>query len=120
MADGQPSQRVTDGVHRLGSTLVNWYVVEDGGRLTVVDCGLPKYFDQVAPGIEGIGRSIEDLAAIVLTHGDGDHVGFAERLRTTAGVPVFIHDQDVRLATTAEQKKREGSLLPYMRYPATC
>src|SRR5437879_573882 len=106
MAEDRP-QRVADGVHRLGSRFVNWYVVEDDGRLTVVDCGLPKFFDQVEPGLSAIGRSIGDVAAIVLTHGDNDHVGFAERLRTAAGAPVSIHDLDVPLATTSEQKKTE-------------
>jgi hypothetical protein len=28
--------QVADGIHRLGDHYVNWYVVEDGGRLTVI------------------------------------------------------------------------------------
>ena len=33
---------VADGVVRLGTELVNWYLVEDGGRVTIVDAGAPK------------------------------------------------------------------------------
>jgi glyoxylase-like metal-dependent hydrolase (beta-lactamase superfamily II) len=111
-------QQVADGVHRLGSRLVNWYLVEDGGRLTVVDCGAAGYFDQVESGVSAIGHSMDDLAAIVLTHGDGDHVGFAERLRADAGIPVLIHELDVPLATTTKLKKTEGGMVRYLRYPA--
>src|SRR2546423_14073466 len=104
MADSAPVE-VADGVHRLGTSLVNWYVVDDGGRLTVVDCGLPAYWDQVEPGLAALGRSMNDIAAVVLTHGDGDHVGFGERLRSTAKAPVHIHRQDERLAATKGPEK---------------
>src|SRR3954453_17785057 len=117
MADTQPVE-VAEGVHRLGSSLVNWYVVDDGGRLTVVDCGLPSYWNQVEPGLAALGRSMSDIAAIVLTHGDGDHVGFGERLRSTANVPVHVHREDERLATTKAQKKTERSPLGYLVRPA--
>jgi glyoxylase-like metal-dependent hydrolase (beta-lactamase superfamily II) len=110
--------RVADGVFRLGTRLVNWYLVEDAERVTVVDCGLPRYYGQVEPGLAGLGRRPDDVAAIVLTHGDGDHVGFAERLRGAADVPVFVHEADVRITTTTAQKKTESSLLRYLRHGA--
>lgn len=42
------------------------------------------------------------MAALVLTHGHADHVGFAERLRETTSVPVFVHEADVGLAQGTE------------------
>ena len=30
------------GVHGVGSEMVNWYLVEEGGRLTAVDAGVPE------------------------------------------------------------------------------
>ena len=112
-----PTQ-VADGVLRLGTRLVNWYLVEEDGRVTVVDCGLPRYYDQLEPGLAVLGRGLDDVAAVVLTHGDGDHVGFAERLRAASGTPVSVHEDDVRITTTNENKKRESSLLPYLRHGA--
>ena len=112
-----PTQ-VADGVLRLGTRLVNWYLVEEDGRVTVVDCGLPRYYDQLEPGLAVLGRGLDDVAAVVLTHGDGDHVGFSERLRAASGAPVSVHEDDVRITTTNENKKTESSLLPYLRHGA--
>jgi glyoxylase-like metal-dependent hydrolase (beta-lactamase superfamily II) len=47
------------------------------------------------------------VRGLILTHGDSDHLGFAERLRQT-GVPVFVHQADAALAT-GETKKRNPS-----------
>src|SRR2546423_11086945 len=35
------SAQVAEGVTRLGTEIVNWYLVEEDGRLTAVDSGLP-------------------------------------------------------------------------------
>jgi glyoxylase-like metal-dependent hydrolase (beta-lactamase superfamily II) len=117
VAERSPVQ-IAEGVHRLGTRLVSWFAVEDRGRLTIVDCGLPSYWDQVEPGLAAIGHSLSDVEAIVLTHGDGDHVGFSERLRSTAGVPVLIHRADERIATTEAHKETEKGIAGYLVRPA--
>ena len=91
---------VAPGVHRLGEELVNAYVVEDGGELTIIDAGLPGYWDALLATISGLGRSIDDVRAVVLTHGHGDHIGFAERARR-AGIGIRIHAEDLLLARGA-------------------
>jgi glyoxylase-like metal-dependent hydrolase (beta-lactamase superfamily II) len=101
---------VATGVHRAGSALISWYLVEDGGKVTLVDAGLPGYWPQLDDTLAAIGRSRSDVAGLVLTHGDGDHVGFGERLRTELGVPVFVHSEDVELVTTRKQKRTEAGL----------
>jgi glyoxylase-like metal-dependent hydrolase (beta-lactamase superfamily II) len=93
--------------------------VEDGGRLTVVDCGLSSFWDGVEQALAALGHSPEDVAAIVLTHGDGDHVGFAERLRGASGATVLIHSADEELATKGKIKRPEGTILPYLLNRAT-
>lgn len=95
-------ERIAEGVHRLGSALVNWYLVEDGDRLTVVDAGLPRYRGQLDDALRRLGRSLSDVEAIVLTHAHPDHVGFAEALRTEIGVPVLVHEADAEMARTAK------------------
>ena len=67
-------------LHRLGgSTLVNSYLVADETGVTLIDAGLPGYWKQLPAELASMGRSIDDVRGVVLTHGDTDHVGFAER-----------------------------------------
>lgn len=43
-------------------------------------------------------RTLEDVKAVVLTHGHSDHIGFAEHVRDEQGVPVSVHELDAALA----------------------
>lgn len=93
--DGPPAHtEVAPGVYRFGSARVNWYLVEDGGDLTLVDAGLPGHWRQLLAGLGDLGYGLDDVGALVLTHGHPDHVGFAARLREEAGVPVMVHEAD--------------------------
>ena len=110
-------KELAGGVYRCGTDYVNWYLVEDAGRVTVVDCGAKGYWPQLDRALGEIGRSRDDVVAVVLTHGHVDHVGFAERLRSETGVPVWVHEDDAEMVRTGKLQKREGSMLPYLRHP---
>jgi glyoxylase-like metal-dependent hydrolase (beta-lactamase superfamily II) len=86
------------GVHRIEDAYTNWYLIEDGGRLTVVDAGVPTSWRSFLAALQSLGRSADDVEAVVLTHAHFDHVGFAERARTELGVPVYVHENDAPLA----------------------
>ena len=88
-----PSE-VAPGVYRFGGDRVNWYVVaDDADELTVVDAGFPTHWEMLVEGLDDLGYGLDDVAALVLTHGHADHVGFAERLRSR-GVTVYGHEAD--------------------------
>lgn len=89
---------VVEGVHRIEDAFTNWYMIEDGGRITVVDTGVRTSWESFFDALKQIGRRPEDVAAVVLTHAHFDHVGFAERARTRLGVPVYVHENDVPLS----------------------
>lgn len=80
---------IAPGVHRLGTEWVNWYLVEAGGKVTVVDTAMPGYHPQLEPALRAIGRRPEDIEAVLVTHSHNDHVGCAERIRSEAGAQVF-------------------------------
>jgi glyoxylase-like metal-dependent hydrolase (beta-lactamase superfamily II) len=107
---------VADGVHRIEDAYTNWYLIEDGGRLTVVDAGVPASWESLQAALKALSRTPADVDAVVLTHGHFDHVGFAERARRELGVPVWVHDNDVPLMRHPLQYGHER---PRWRYFAT-
>ena len=107
---------VGEGVHRFGTRFVNWYALQEGERLTLVDAGLPGYWKQLDESLESIGRTRGDVEAVVLTHSHSDHTGFAEKLRETTGARVLIHESDAEAARRARPTRPEASPLPYMRH----
>lgn len=88
---------ILSGVHLLGTNRVNFYVIEEGRSLTLIDCGFDGHRHYLQAWLDQRGRRFSDIEAILLTHGHADHVGFAERLRRK-GVPVYLHHRDAHFA----------------------
>ncbi len=88
---------VVPGVHRGEDAYTNWYLLQEGERLTLVDAGVPSSWATLQDGLRQLGLPLAAIEAVVLTHAHFDHVGMAERIRTTLGVPVLVHPADVEL-----------------------
>ncbi len=97
--------RLAPHLHRLGNDIVASYLVDLPEGITLVDAGLPGHWTDLRQELDVIGRSLSDIRGLVLTHGDSDHIGFAERLRREAGVSVFVHTDDAARARTGEKSK---------------
>jgi len=110
--------QIVEGVHRLGTELVNFYLVEDDGRCTLVDAALPGYHGGLVDSLQALGKGVDAIDAVVLTHAHVDHVGLAERVRTEAGATVHVHADDAEMARTGKIPKRDASFLPYLVRPA--
>ena len=82
------------GLHRIGNDLVAAYLVVTPAGVTVVDAGLAGHWRELLAELRSVGRTPDDVRGVVLTHGDTDHLGFAERLRRDHGVPVHVHRAD--------------------------
>jgi glyoxylase-like metal-dependent hydrolase (beta-lactamase superfamily II) len=100
--------RLAPGLHRIGSDVVNSYLVEDAAGLTVVDAGLPGQLRELEQELTQLGYSVDDVRGIVLTHGDTDHIGFAERLRQRNGIVVHVHELDAARARGEVKKPSSG------------
>lgn len=109
---------VASGVWRAGTRYVNFYVVDAGDGLTIVDAGLPKYGKRLDKALARIGRTRGDIRALMLTHGHIDHIGMAADL-AGEGVTVHLHPADAPLAADPRTNQTDRSLAPYLRWPAT-
>src|SRR4051794_4389477 len=109
-----------DGVKRMGTALVNWYLVEESGRLTAIDAGLPKFADGIEQELSAAGHGLGDVDAVVLTHSDADHTGLVPVLRD-AGARVLIHEDDEGTLRDPGPKGGDGrpiKLVPLMWRPS--
>lgn len=90
--------KIASGIHRIGPGLINSYLLEESGEITIVDAGAPGYWNDLPKELAAMGRSMADIRALVLTHAHIDHVGFAERIRSERRVPVSVHELDAKIA----------------------
>ena len=100
--------QLAPGLHRLGDGLVNSYLVEDADAITIIDAGMAGQYGDLERELTRMGRTKADVKAIVLTHGDTDHVGYAERLRRETGIPVYVGAADAERARGAVKKPSSG------------
>ncbi|HLS49568.1 MAG TPA: MBL fold metallo-hydrolase [Actinomycetaceae bacterium] len=109
-------------LHRLGNDIVAAYLVDLPEGITLIDAGLPGHWDDLLRELSDLGRPLSHIRGLVLTHGDSDHIGFAERLRVEAGVPVYVHAADAHRARSGEKPKtpmgpaRLGPTLGFLAY----
>ncbi|KQQ66181.1 MBL fold metallo-hydrolase [Microbacterium sp. Leaf320] len=109
-------------LYRLGNDIVASYLIDLPEGITLVDAGLPGHWNDLRRTLAELGRPLSDIRGLVLTHGDSDHIGFAERLRSETGVPVFIHSADAHRVRTGEKPKtpmgpaRIGPMLGFLAY----
>lgn len=82
------------GVHAVEHAYTNCYLVEDDDGVTLVDAAFPSTWRLVSRALQLIGRSIDDVRGLLITHGHFDHVGFARHLQSTYAVPVWAHPGD--------------------------
>ena len=114
--------RLAPDLHRIGNDIVAVYLVVTPEGITVVDAGLPGHWRELHAELASLGLSIDDIRGVVLTHGDTDHLGFAERLRREHGVPVYVHRADADRARGGDTPKstmgrwRLGPTLRFFAY----
>jgi len=106
-------KNVAPGIHRVEHSYTNFYIVEDEGRLGLIDTGLPESWSSLIDALEELGFKLSAISAIAITHGHFDHMGFAKKAQEELGVPLWIHREDAHLAKHPYQYDHENSRLPY-------
>jgi len=80
-------EQIAPGVHQV-SKGVNAFIIDGDAGVTLVDTGLPKRDGAITAALTSIGRSIEEVSTIVLTHSHVDHAGGAAALKAASGATV--------------------------------
>jgi glyoxylase-like metal-dependent hydrolase (beta-lactamase superfamily II) len=111
---GMLQANAAEGVHRIEDAYTNWYLLEQDGRLTIVDGGVPASWASFQDALGRLGRRADDVEAVVLTHAHFDHLGFVERARRELDVPVWVHEDDVPLTRRPRLYARERPLSLYL------
>jgi glyoxylase-like metal-dependent hydrolase (beta-lactamase superfamily II) len=117
------------GLHRIES--VNAYVLADGDRVTLVDCGIWRAggangaasadgtdrdgagLATLENGLHAIGYELYDITRIIVTHAHIDHYGLAGRIMELTGAQLWMHaltDLDCekyRHPDTAKARRRD-------------
>jgi len=110
--------QVAEGIHRLTNGVANFYLIEESGKLMLVDAGAPKDWSLLGQAVRELGMDLSDLDAVLLTHAHTDHTGFAEQARATTGARVWVHRDDVEMARTGEVGPRDGKTRAYLLHAA--
>lgn len=76
-----------------GLDWVNVYVVADGDQAVLIDGGVDsdEGYSAIRGGLEALGRPIESIHSMVVTHLHPDHVGIAPRLRSLHDIDLVMH-----------------------------
>ena len=100
--------QIAKGLHRIGSDTVNSYLVVGEGGVTVIDAGLPRYWHLLGRELAQLSLTLDDVRALILTHGDTDHIGFAARLDREKGIAAYLHPADTDRAHLEVKKPSRG------------
>ncbi len=104
-------EQVADGTYRFRDGLVNSYLLEDGGEVTVVDAAWPRSWPRLKREVESLGPK-SSVVAILLTHGHPDHLGSAEKARRSWEVPVLTHRDEIGRVTGKAKGSSPFTLVP--------
>jgi glyoxylase-like metal-dependent hydrolase (beta-lactamase superfamily II) len=110
------------GLRRIGNDIVAVHLIVTDDGMTLIDTGLPGHYADLTRELAALGRPLADIRGIVLTHGDSDHTGFAERLRSELGIPVYVGAGDAARAmgekppSTPKDRRRLGPVLRFFAY----
>jgi hydroxyacylglutathione hydrolase len=69
----------------------NAYVVANGKRAILIDCGMKKKEKKILAAMERMQLSPQDIRLIILTHTHYDHAGSIKALQQITGAKILVH-----------------------------
>jgi glyoxylase-like metal-dependent hydrolase (beta-lactamase superfamily II) len=103
---GTVFMEITKGVHILRSTRGSYAYLILGDEPILIDTCLPGRSAAILVELEALGLAPSDLAHILLTHHDVDHIGNAHVLQRASGAKLWASQED--LPYILGQRNRPG------------
>jgi glyoxylase-like metal-dependent hydrolase (beta-lactamase superfamily II) len=86
--------QIAPGVHSMDQSTgghVHAFLLDDGEDLTLIDTLFDTDAGRILDRISALGKSVEDLKHIVLTHAHRSHLGGLATLKALSGATVYSH-----------------------------
>jgi glyoxylase-like metal-dependent hydrolase (beta-lactamase superfamily II) len=88
-------------------SFVNAFLVKIKGGFALIDTGLSRQWEKLEKILISEGCLPNKLKIVILTHGDGDHIGNAKKLGEKYKVKIAIHKADYNWLESGEIPKRK-------------
>ena len=108
-------QEIAPGLYRIsiplafGLDYVHTYAAIEQERVALFDTGpsMPSSLSLYQKALARIGRSIEDVDRIFITHSHVDHCGFAGQIKKISGARIFLSEIEFEAITRAHRDQRK-------------
>jgi glyoxylase-like metal-dependent hydrolase (beta-lactamase superfamily II) len=87
--------KIANRVHLIDGTKGSYAYLVLGSEPVLVDTSLPGRSLRIVAAVESLGLQMTDIAHIVLTHHDPDHIGNARELSSLSGATVWASESEV-------------------------
>ncbi len=104
---------IQPGLHSVNLLGAHGYLIAER-ELTLIDAGLPGSRRRLERYVARIGRSMNELRRIVVTHAHPDHIGAVRELTADTDAEVFVHPADLaalRVTLREAWTERDGTKL---------
>jgi glyoxylase-like metal-dependent hydrolase (beta-lactamase superfamily II) len=89
-----PFQLIFPHVYELSLGAVNIWLVDDAGRLALIDTGYENSETKIISAVEKLGKKAADIRDILITHCHPDHIGSLAALKKITGAEIWVHSAD--------------------------
>ncbi len=99
MEDVVLGQRINQSLHEiyLGRFGIKAFLLEaSDGSLILVDTGLPNSEQKIIKYINSIGKSVNDIKYILITHAHVDHMGSAATLKKMSNAMLGVNEKGIK------------------------
>jgi glyoxylase-like metal-dependent hydrolase (beta-lactamase superfamily II) len=104
-------QAYAPGLYGLVGQAVNIYIIDDAqSGVTIIDTGIPGSTHRILQLVSDIGRTLQDIRHILITHADIDHVGNLSPLMKATGATVYASE----LSSSYIQRRQSP---PHLSFP---